>query len=165
MAKRSGPIGTFIFSIVFCAVGYYVAFKIGKPMLETAKASADWPTIEATILSSEVVTKRKDSKTMYSADINYAYEVENKKYKSNQIRIGGSTSSSNSSGAYDTTDKYPKGAKVEAHYNPDKPAEAVLEAGTTFMTHLPYYVGLLFLVLGAFTLLSLPFRLVFGLSR
>ena len=37
---KRGLIGTLIFGLVFAPVGYFVAFYLGKPILDDARASA-----------------------------------------------------------------------------------------------------------------------------
>lgn len=157
--RRSGPLGTFIIGIVFIVTGYFVAFYFGKPELEEAKASQNWPATKGMIERSEVVRQYSNRKTMYSADVVYSYTVEGQKYESNQVRFGGDVRSSSSSSAYKTSRGYPKGKTVDVYYNPKEPAVAVLEAGPNFYTYGLFYGGLGFLGIGVFLVLSPLFKL------
>lgn len=148
---NKNPIGSLIFGLLFAVVGYFVAFHFGKPILDNAKASAQWPSVEGIIERSEVTTSRssgKNKKTMYTADIDYRYSVEDKEYRSSTIAFGGRVSSSSSSSAYAITKRYPVGQQVPVYYEPQKPENAVLEPGVTLMSYLVYGIGLLFLVIG-----------------
>ena len=153
--QQSGPIGGLICGLLFAVIGYFVAFTFGKPILDNAKASRDWPSVPGVITRSAVATKRSDGKTMYSSDVVYRYQVEGRELTCNSVFFGGNTSSSNSSAAYNVTGRYPEGAEVDVYYEPEDPANAVLEPGTRWQSYIVFGLGLVFLIVGV---------LVFGSS-
>ena len=146
--KEAGPITGTILGVIFAVVGYFVAFSFGKPILDNAKASSDWPNVNGKITRSAVATKRSDGKTMFSFDVVYKYEVEGKQYTCNNVYFGGEGSSSSSSSANGVVSRYPKGSEVKVYYEPANPGNAVLEPGTTWSSYLVYGVGMVFLVIG-----------------
>ena len=87
--QQSGPIGGLIFGLLFAVIGYFVAFTFGKPILDDAKASRDWPSVPGVITRSAVATKRSDGKTMYSFDVVYRYQVEGRELTCSNVFFGG----------------------------------------------------------------------------
>jgi len=150
--QQSGPIGGLICGLLFAVIGYFVAFTFGKPILDDAKASRDWPSVPGVITRSAVATKRSDGKTMYSFDVVYRYQVEGRELTCNSVFFGGNTSSSNSSAAYKVTGRYPEGAEVDVYYEPENPANAVLEPGTRWQSYIVFGIGLVFLIVGVLVL-------------
>lgn len=155
-----------ILGVVFLAAGIGLSIW-GHGMLEEARASADWPTVSGTIVSSDVSvskstsgsgSKRKTS-TVYEPSITYKYEVDGKPFTSSRVTTN-DYSSSSSKRAYRIVKKYPEGSTAKVYYNPDEPYLSVLEPGTTFMSYLPFGAGLLFAVVGGLVLLGGIFRII-----
>jgi uncharacterized protein DUF3592 len=92
-------------------------------------ASIYWPTTEGIIISSHVTEECCNSYTEgWYPQISYRYSVNQQEYTSNRIELvyvaiqwGGSIQS--------IVEKYPVGQKVSVYFNPNNPAEAVLEPG------------------------------------
>ncbi len=155
-----------IFGIIFLGAGIGLSYW-GYGMLQEAKASENWPSVTGTILSSDVSSHRstsgsgskKKTSTVYEASISYKYEVDGKSYTSSRITAG-DYSSSSSKRAYRMVNKYPKGSNATVYYNPDEPYISVLEPGTTFMSYLPFGMGLLFGFVGIMVFLGGIFRIV-----
>jgi len=147
--KQAGPVTQFVMGVIFIVVGGAVAFFLGLPTLRNANASADWPSTTGVIKRSEVVKSRNsDGDTMYKPVVEYAYQVDGKDFECNKIWFGGGSSSSNSSGAYETVGQFPKGAEVPVYYHPEKPFEAVLQPGAFFSSYLVLIVGVVFALVG-----------------
>lgn len=149
--RQAGPIGGLIFGLLFAVIGYFVAFTFGKPILDNAKASRDWPDVPGVITRSEVATSHSNGKTMYSFDVAYDYEVKGHEFTSSNVFFGGNSSSSYSAGAYQVTARYPEHMKVKVYYDPKNPANAVLEPGAHWQSYVVYAIGLAFLVVGVLT--------------
>lgn len=150
MAKSSSfSFVTLVFGLIFLIAGYLVAFKFGAPILENAKASEQWPKASGRITASHVETSRdSENKNMYSAQVTYEYEVEGTTYTDDTVWFGGDYSSSNRSDAQQTVSKYPAGQTVDVYYQPDDPANAVLEPGAKFTSYLVYGIGWMILLVG-----------------
>ena len=154
MTSRNGnsnPITSIFIGAAFVAVGIAVFIYWGKPTFEKAQASKNWPTVSGVIKSSEVTQSRssgKEKKTMYTPNVVFDYELDGRSYTSSSIAVGSGWSSSNSSAAYQITNKYPAGQTVDVAYDPAEPSVAVLETGVTWSTYFIYYMGLGFAGLG-----------------
>jgi len=144
-----------LMSIVFLAAGIGVA-AWGFMNLSTAMESKSWPTADGKIISSQVVKKienytdsdrRRKTRTLYEAQVRYDYNVGGRSLIGGRITMADSSSSSESR-AKKIIKRYPPGSACTVYYNPDDPAEAVLEAGITFGTLMLPGMGVLFAVLG-----------------
>jgi hypothetical protein len=133
---------------IFAAVGFFVAFYFGKPILDNAARSKEWPTVVGVVERSEVVTRRDKDGTMYSADVAYKYEVDQREYRSSNVSFGGGFSSSSSGWANKLVNRYPVGKEIDVHYDPEEPGNSVLEPGTNWTSYIVYGIGLLFLAIG-----------------
>ena len=54
--RSGGVVVLLVFGAIFAIVGYIVAFLYGKPLLEHAKASKEWPSVEGVVERSKVAT-------------------------------------------------------------------------------------------------------------
>jgi hypothetical protein len=75
----------------------------------------------------------------------YAYQVEGQSYQSQRIYFGGEVGGSAMTGVIK---KYPVGAQVPVYYNPQNPAEAVLERSMP-MAKLLGFIGVIMIVVAA----------------
>jgi hypothetical protein len=100
-----------------------------------SKKAATWPSVRGTIVSSGVESydKREDGRTTtyYTAAVEYAYQVHGVEYHSRQINLGVTTSGSQA-GAAKAAARYPQGAAVDVHYDPENPSSAALENPTGY---------------------------------
>jgi len=158
--KVSNFIGALIGGPVLILVGGVVAFGFGKPIINDAKQSENWPTVAGEIVRSRVVNSRNsDGDKMYSAEIEYRYEVDGQEHKSNRVAFGGDGSSSSTSMAKKVTRRYPVGKTVDVYYDPDLPADSVLETGTSWSSYMVFGIGMAFLLIGFLVTASALFML------
>ncbi len=163
--SRGGLAAVFVFGAIFATTGYLVAFHLGKPMLDEARASEQWPTADGLIESSEVVRSRDShGDTTFGANVVYRYTVGDREYQSSTISIGADVRSSSSSRAYQTASRYPQGKKVTVAYDPEHPEVATLEPGTSFASYGPYGGGLVFLGVGCLLLAVPVLKVLFALK-
>jgi len=149
--SRMQDVGRFIVVFVgaiFVIVGYVVAYVMGLPLLEQAKASSNWPTTAGLVLKSKVVSHRSNNSSTYLAKVNYQYQVEGKRLESETVWFGGDVSTSDQAMVRETVKKYPVDQKVIVYYNPEDPEIAVLEPGVFKTTYFYYLFGWLFLGVG-----------------
>ena len=149
--------GLFVIGTCMCLVGYLVGIHFGKPILDQAKASESWPTVNGTVLESDL-EKHSGESTTYSANIVYRYTVEGEDFDSDRVWFGGGYSTSNRSEMQDVVREYPVGQAVTVHYSPENPAEAVLKPGAFTSSYVLYVIGLVFLVIGGLMLAGLVLR-------
>ncbi|MFC1582212.1 DUF3592 domain-containing protein [Planctomycetota bacterium] len=124
--------------IVLLAMGLLIVWGGISGYLQGKKMSR-WPTVVGIVKISEVQgdgksveQARRDLKTSiknsiwYEAHIIYHYEVKGVPYKFNRISLRdiGDTSPVGSQGL---VERYPAGMEIVVYYNPEDPAEAILE--------------------------------------
>ncbi len=114
---------------IFIGVG--AALGMQFTIMQTASETESWPSVQGTVLESRVEESRdNDGERMYSAYVRYRYEVNGEPYTSDQINIfQGSTGSRRP--AQNTVNEYRVESPVEVFYNPDAPADALLQVGAT----------------------------------
>jgi hypothetical protein len=160
--KSSGPFACLFGGAILSVVGFGVAFFLGKPILDTAKESRNWPSAPGVITHSSVGRERNNGSTMYSADIAYRFKVNDQDYVGNNITHGGNWSSSRPGSAKRTTARYPVGKDVDVYYDTEDPGRNVLEPGTSLSSYAVYGIGWLFLILGVWAMASSAFRILAG---
>lgn len=103
--------------VVMLVAGLLIARTPGK--------SKDWPTAIGQILASTISYRSRSGggHAPYPL-VMYLYQVEGRQYQSQRIYFGGEVGGSAMTGLLK---KYPVGAQVPVYYNPQNPAEAVLE--------------------------------------
>lgn len=147
--KTNSPIATFIFGIVFIVAAWFTYTHFSKPMAEEADASKSWPTAPGVITSSDIEQSENDGTTMYAAEINYDFIVEDKSYIGERITLNsGNSSTSSIQEVKKDLQKYPVGAAVTVYYDPELPNSAVLEPGADLFTYIIKYAPFLFGLLG-----------------
>jgi Protein of unknown function (DUF3592) len=95
-----------------------------------------WPTAPGQIISSGY-HEYQDSddngtRTRYKVSVVYRYEVNDRQYKGDRLRLGMVASASFPNLAKRTAQAYPVGAEVTVHFNPQKPGESVLHPYTNW---------------------------------
>ncbi len=138
---------------IFLVVGYCILTFWGKPTLENAKASTNWPTVQGEVTESRVGIHSDEDGTTYSADITYRYTVNETEIHSDNVWFGGDYSSSARSQFEKIVSRYPVGKEVKVFYKPDDIFIAVLEPGTHFSSYIGFAMGWGFLLIGAALLL------------
>ncbi|WP_417390617.1 DUF3592 domain-containing protein [Gimesia sp.] len=136
--------------LIFLIVGYVMAYQIGLPLLEQARASTSWPVTTGEVLESKVKSHRSSnsSSSTYAAHVVYRYQIEGKNYESQTVWFGSDVSTSDRSLAQNTVKKYPVRQSVNVYYDPRHPEAAVLEPGVFKTTWFYYLFGWVFLGVG-----------------
>jgi hypothetical protein len=144
-----------------------LALGFGVYMLNVARQSASWPSAEGQIEAVKVektTTSRRSSssststarqkKTRYHVSLVYSYDVDGQIHESSRYSIGqGSRVSKKYRKRDDATQAaraYTKGDAITVHYNPADPSEAVIRAGVTGASWVPFVFGLLFAGVGGY---------------
>lgn len=152
--------------LIFLVVGIGLAWW-GKGMLNDAKASKSWPSVQGRVMESSLVSykstsgsgSKKRKTTMYKPQITYQYTVDGNKLTGNKVSMGDYGSSSTSH-AKKVMKKYPVGATVKVFYDPEVPVDSVLEPGATLVSYVPFGFGLVFAIIGGLTFLGGIFRVI-----
>ncbi|MCD8496640.1 MAG: DUF3592 domain-containing protein [Alphaproteobacteria bacterium] len=140
-----------ILSFIAC-VGGFVAWDAAEDYRKQVYASEHFVPVQATVLESEVKTRRShnSNKTSWHPAIRYRYEVDGKGYKSR--RYSYTTLFNNTREfAEKVVAEHPVGATVTAYYDPERPKRAVLDNTlpdtTLIMTFFALFFGV-FLFIG-----------------
>lgn len=103
-------------------------FGYGLYELYQSHAAKNWPTAEATILTSEVSEESDSDGTSYRPRITYEFTVDDTTHIGDRIHFG-SVGSRNYDTHAEITARYPVAAKVPVHHHPSSPEHSVLEPG------------------------------------
>jgi len=119
----------FVFSFVFLLLGV-VFLIIGVVATRRSKTALTWPVIPGAILRTDVVRHEDtDSDGIASVSfeplVEYQYSLMGQAYTGKRIAFGANRF--NYKKALEIVSRYPVGAQVNVHYNPEKLKDAVLE--------------------------------------
>jgi hypothetical protein len=126
--------GGWIVGLIFAGLGGFLVRK-GVAYRRSAKAMSAWQTVEGEVLESTVrkrVDRGYDSAdiTRYIPEVRYAYKLGGIVREGATIRIGlGDFGYMREQQAREHAGRYPAGARVAVHCDPQNPDLAVLEAG------------------------------------
>jgi len=154
--QQAGPIVGLIVGGVLLVGGYYLAYRVGKPIRDQAAASVTWPTTDGRITASRVerVKKAGDGQATYTADISYDYALDGRTFAGERVWFGDDYSASDASAFRAAVSRYPVGQAVKVYYDPAEPAESVLEPGPTWSGSALYFIGLGLMTLGGIIAVS-----------
>jgi hypothetical protein len=146
-----------VIAIIFGLVGIGI-FSFSYYAYNKAKKALKWFTTNGTVLSSEVQKKTSDQSsismmdrteftrrktvTNYTPDVCYSYTVQSKEYVSNKVGAF-NVGTSSSVAAYSVANRYKAGSTVKVYYNPENPAESMLEPGVKAIQKVFLVVGLI----------------------
>ena len=160
--KSPGIVKSLILGLILTGLGAATVHFWGKPTLDKAKASADWPTAPGTVIKSELDQSGgggRSKKTSYSASVIYRFEVNGEQYEGDEIWAG-QYGSDDRSAMQKLIRQYPIGEPVTVYYSPDDPSTAVLQPGAFASSYMPYGIGMGLVVLGGLLLLAPLFKLL-----
>ena len=125
LPSQGNPEATIAFATFGLAI--LVFFLLYRRYLKQAR---NWPSVKGRIVKSEVETyvKREDGRdrTQYSPLVEYVYQVNGREYRSRQIRFSMTVQGSEAFARKEAA-RYPAGAEVVVHYDPNNVASAALE--------------------------------------
>jgi hypothetical protein len=117
------------------------------------KASLQWPTVEGEIVES-FVSEEYDEGRCYRPKIRYRYQVNDQEYTSELTTFKAYWLVRKT--AEKMVDRYPVGSRVQVHYNPRRPKQAVLEPGASLPPAVALIVVIAMLAFGICLLLGIP---------
>ncbi len=139
----------FMGAFFLAGVGALVWYFRGR---RKASETYGWPATQGTILTSGVKTSEYwDSDTnlttyTYSPAVTYTYTVMGQRYEGRHIWAQGAPGSNSRRKAERIAARYPEGSQVTVYYNPENPADAVLEQGNASGTWVLLVVGITFVI-------------------
>lgn len=126
-ASSQGSKGNALIIVVALVVFGLVFGGFGYVKLKVSRESAAWPTVEGRVSQARLDTTRSDGTTKYAPRLSYTYAVGGVRYTGHDVSAV--TSYTSRARADEVLRRYPSGATVSVHYDPEKPSAAVLEPG------------------------------------
>jgi len=118
-----------LFGLPFFLVGIGLLFWLVIPTLYEHQQMQSWPSVNGTLTHAELHSGTSDGSTTYRADAQYSYNVRGRDYEHDRVAINGG--SDNISDFQENLGRhlqnlYQQQYPVTVYYNPDNPADAVL---------------------------------------
>lgn len=157
-------IGSFmmlLIGVAFLIAGSVLTFWFGLPMRRQALASVSWPTTEGRITRSQLQETFGKGGTSRTADVEYDYALDGREFVGSRVWIGDGYSSSPGTEHRAAVKRYPAGRQVQVYYDPEDPAESVLEPGSTWSGSMLLLMGMVFLSLGCLLVMAVLLPLLF----
>jgi len=135
MSANLGPILWLVFGglfiLVFAGLGAFLIYQSVRSR-QKAEASQAWPATsgqvtEAHVEQSTSTDSDGDTSTSYTPTVSYTYRVLGQEYQGDKIGFGFQQSYGSPSKAQAALASFPVGKQVTVYYDPNKPADAVLE--------------------------------------
>ncbi|WP_163866606.1 DUF3592 domain-containing protein [Myxococcus eversor] len=124
-------LGSLFFFLVFVLpwVTMTAAFDyLAASNLVRQARTASWPSVQGTVIRSEVTSVRSNKSTNHGLKLAYTYSVDGQSHEGSTVQITESMSGDRGV-AEEQMARYPVGASVPVYYQPEQPSEAVLKAG------------------------------------
>ena len=139
------------FVLVFIGVGAFLIFQSIRSQRK-AESSRAWPAIAGRLIDAQVshhtsTDSDGDTSHHYTPKIRYSYQVAGQYYEGNKIGFGFQQSYSSQAKAQAALSRFPPSGEVSVYYDPQNPAEAVLERKAGGSTA-SWMIGIVFLVIG-----------------
>ncbi len=153
--------------LLFLGIGIYLIIRSNKDK-QKAQSSQQWPSVMGRIVASEVresssMDSEGDTSTMYKPYVQYEYNVMGSPFTGEKVSIGLTVSHGSPSQPREIVAKYPVGASVPVYYNPENPADAVLEQRSG-SSKVSLILGIVFIVIaicgGCSALVALIFQFI-----
>lgn len=142
--------GTWLLALSALIAGIYLLL-IGAYCVVKGRRSRHWPTIEGLVERLALYEAGHGRRLAYETRLSYVYALHGVHYRCSRVFWGDRTflSTGEANLQERIAEDYPEGAAVTVHYNPARPAEAVLETGAPFRMYVTVFAGLLLLGLSA----------------
>ena len=119
-------------ALVFLGIGLFLLSRAIRTR-RLAATAVHWPTTDGTVIATDVikrVSRSDDEYDRYVPRVSYAYTVNGVGRKSDVIRVGlHDLGYLREEQAREHLARYPLGAAIAVHYDPQKPERATLEIG------------------------------------
>ena len=126
-SNNNGCVRVFLglFGLIFLSLGLGIYYFHGlKPYLQK-RQSVNWPTTECEITRAKLEEHRGDDSTSYTADFQYRFNVNGRPYLGQRYSFADEQGSRTE--AKRQLKAFPRGSTQECFYNPEDPADCVLD--------------------------------------
>ena len=117
----------FVGGFVLCAIAGGLILA-GRCSIRNASDGEAWCKVEGLVLESAVAAVRNGGRQLYRPMVRYRYEVGGERYEGNLIQSSSVVEFRKYSRARAMLDKYRSSSPVAVHYDPERPAIAVLRS-------------------------------------
>jgi hypothetical protein len=100
----------------------------GRMSIRRAADSEKWPVVQGVVLETSVAAVREEGRQRFRPSVRYNYEVDGKRYEGSRLQWA-SEGFRKFTRARRLLDRYRTGNTVKVHYDPSRPATAVLLTG------------------------------------
>ena len=115
--------------------------------------SRRWPVVEGQVRS---IRKTHSYRGIRHVQLAYEYSVNGRGYVGRRYSFGWPAGLAGAAKVDTLVRTHPSGSQLPIHYNPRKPAQALLVPGPSLGTLLGFTIAIVFLFLGVLTLKGLP---------
>ena len=143
---------------ILAGAAWIVTFLlIHRRAVARARAAESWPQVPCELLESRLREEEStdsdgNTATVYIPELRYAYEVGGRALEGTRLRFGSVRTGSRGK-AESWVRPYPAGARASVRYNPEDPADSVLESARPTAGYLiAAAVGLVFVGLGLYAM-------------
>ncbi len=142
-----------VFLLIFIGAGIY-ALNVYAREKKKATTAQTWPSVNGRVVEAYVaedvqVDSEGDQNRVFAPRVVYEYEVNGQTYQNNRLRLGIESFIGSRRKVEQELARFPVGSAVKVYYNPDNPAEAVLQPGVSSKAAL--VIGITFLVIAGMT--------------
>ncbi len=126
--KRTQSRALALFGLPFFAVGLFFIYLIAGSLYDGFRM-ASWPQTQGTLSSAHIRSSTSDNSTSYEAEAQYRYRVGGREYFGDRVAIqggGDNIGDFQQQLGWELESLYRNRQSVTVYYNPDNPAEAVL---------------------------------------
>jgi Protein of unknown function (DUF3592) len=114
---------------IIIAIVFIFLWLRGRRQVSSA---LNWPAVSGKVVFATVETRHSHSSsggtsTAYYPNVTYEYTINGQRYQSSQISFGSQVGLGNYNAVLKKVVGYPINSMVQVYYNPDNPAQAVLE--------------------------------------
>ena len=150
------PAALYVISVLVVALGLAFIFLVpgGYQSYVIQSDAVSWPHAVGEVISAEVVTQSQsdiDESDLYQPKIVTRYVVNGRTYHTREIGFNQSSFwRTDSTYAYEVTEKLAPGTKVDVYYDPDDPAVAVLDKSADWFTYFMMALGAILVLCGVY---------------
>ncbi len=142
----------FLVGVAFVALGVYLG-GLALRSWRQARETTRWPRTEGEILESWVESKEdSEGDLSYRPVIRYRYQVADQSFEGDLVSVGARNLYGSFGWAQGAVDRYSEGDSVDVYFDPQEPAQAVLEpevgrgpVALTFLALLGLVIGMVLL--------------------
>ncbi|MFZ6021563.1 MAG: DUF3592 domain-containing protein [Chloroflexota bacterium] len=136
--------------IIFAGIGVWLILRYQKNK-QKAQQSVNWPTTSGRVIESRISEHESEDEdghttSTYAPLVRFEYQVAGVTYTSDRMGVGSKIAISNRKKVEQQIAAYPEGKLIRVYYNPQNPAEAVLETRLTSKAEL--VAGIILIVVG-----------------